>query len=177
MWRLAAILSGILVLAGCASNGAGGESPKSTRAGLGPQGAAQAVGAALAFAAHSDQDVAVVDGYATLPPPVQRGEQPIDLVGGKASPCVRPPAQAFTPAERAAILAAFHGRTVRFVGDPDRALRSRGPGRLLLVAARPLLGERRGTVMVIGCVPAPQEFLVNLHWDGNAWQALATGGG
>ena len=177
MWRLAAILSGILVLAGCASNGADGKTPGSTPAGPGPQRAAQAVGAALAFAAHSDQDVAVVDGYATLPPPVQRGEQPIDLVGGKASPCVQPPARAFTPAERAAILAAFHGRMVRFVGDPDRALRSGGPGRLLLVAARPLLGERRGTVMVIGCVPAPQEFLVNLHWDGNAWQALATGGG
>jgi hypothetical protein len=177
MWRLAAILGGILVLAGCGSNGADGETPGSTPAGPGPQRAAQALGAALAFAAHSDQDVAVVDGYATLPPPVQRGEQPIDLVGGKASPCAQPPTQAFTPAERAAIRAAFQGRMVRFVGDPGQALRSRGPGRLLLVAARPLLGARRGTVMVIGCVPQPQQFLVKVHWDGNAWQALANGAG
>jgi hypothetical protein len=66
---------------------------------------------------------------------------------------------------------------VRFVGDPGQALRSHGPGRLLLVAARPLLGARRGTVMVIGCVPQPQQFLVKVHWDGNAWQALATGAG
>jgi hypothetical protein len=46
-----------------------------------------------------------------------------------------------------------------------------------LVAAHPLLGDQRGTVMVIGCVPGPQQFLVNVHWDGQAWQALATGAG
>jgi hypothetical protein len=177
MWRLAVILTGILIFAGCASNGADGQPPGSAPAGIGPQRAAQAVGAALAFAAHSDQDVAVVDGYATLPLPVQRGEQPIDVAGGKTAPCAQPPAQAFTPAERAAIRAAFHGRTVRFVGDPGEALRSRAAGRLLLVAAHPLLGGQRGTVMVIGCVPGPQQFLVNVYWNGNAWQALATGAG
>jgi hypothetical protein len=177
MWRLATILTGILILAGCASGGADGQNRGSAAAAAGPRRAAQAVGAAMAFAAHSDQDVAVVDGYATLPPPVQRGEQPIDLAGGQATPCAQPPAEAFTPAERAAIGAAFHGRTVRFVGEPGKALRSRGPGRPLLVAAHPLLGDQRGTVMVIGCVPGPQQFLVNVHWDGQAWQALATGSG
>jgi hypothetical protein len=177
MWRLTVILTGILILAGCAANGADGQTPASAPAGTGPQRAAQAVGAALAFAAHSDQDVAVVDGYASLPPPVQRGEQPIDLAGGRTAPCAQPPAHAFTPAERAAIKAAFHGRTVRFVGDPGEALRSRGAGRLLLVAAPPLLGGQRGTVMVLGCVPDPQQFLVTVYWDGNAWQALATGAG
>jgi hypothetical protein len=171
------ILTGILILAGCAPDGAHGQTPASAQARTDPQRAAQAAGVALAFAAHSDPDVAVVDGYATLPPPVQRGEQPIDVTGGTTAPCAQPPAHAFTPAERAAIDAAFHGRTVRFVGDPGEALGRLGPGRLLLIAAHPLLGDQRGTVMVIGCVPDPQQFLVTVHWDGNAWQALATGAG
>jgi hypothetical protein len=135
------------------------------------------VAAALAFAAHSDPDVAVVDGYAVLPPAVQRGEQPIDQARTHAAPCAQPPARRFTTAERAAIRAARGGRTVRFVTDPAAALRARRPGALLLVVARPLLGERRGTVMVIGCVPGPQQFLVNLHWNGHAWQALPTASG
>jgi hypothetical protein len=46
-----------------------------------------------------------------------------------------------------------------------------------LVAASPLLGGRRGTVMVIGCMPDPQQLLVNVDWDGNGWQARATGAG
>jgi hypothetical protein len=119
----------------------------------------------------------VVDGYATLPPAVQRGEQPIERAGGQAAPCARPPARRFTAAERAAIQAAFKGRAVRFVADPAAALRARPPGVLLLVASRPLLGGRRGTVMVIGCVPGPQQFLVHLQWDGRAWQAVPTASG
>ncbi|MET0477843.1 MAG: hypothetical protein ABW222_07785, partial [Actinomycetota bacterium] len=78
--------------------------------------------AALAFAAHSDPEVGVVDGYAALPLAVQRGEQPIDLAGGHANPCARPPTQRFTSSERAVIQAAFHGRTVSFVQDPAAAL-------------------------------------------------------
>ena len=137
----------------------------------------QAVAAALSFAAHSDPEVAVVDGYASLPLAVQRGEQPIDLAGGHANPCARPPGQRFTSAERAAIQAAFHGRTVSFVADPAVALREREPGSLLVVATRPLLGHQRGTVMVLSCVPDPQQLLVSVQWDGHTWQATATGTG
>jgi hypothetical protein len=57
------------------------------------------------------------------------------------------------------------------------ALSRRGPGALLLAAARPLLGAQRGTVMIISCVPGPQQVLVNVHWDGHGWQAMATGAG
>ena len=174
MWRFAATLAGVLTVAGCtfaASDDAGGSGPSAAN----PQQAAQAVAAALAFAAHSDPDVAVVDGYATLPPAVQRGEQPI--AEGHASPCAEPPAEPFTAAERAALRAAFRGRTVQFVSDPAAALRKRRPGALLLGVARPLLGAQRGSVMVISCVPGPQQVLVNLHWDGHGWQATATGAG
>jgi hypothetical protein len=34
------------------------------------------------------------------------------------------------------------------------------------------LGDQRGTVMVINCVPDPQQVLVNVQWDGHTWQAL-----
>jgi hypothetical protein len=138
---------------------------------------AQAVAAALAFAAHSDLEVGVADGYATVPLAVQRGEQPIDLAGGHADPCAQPPAQPFTSSERATIRAAFHGRTVVFVRDPADWLRKRAPGSLLLVATRPLLGDQRGTVMVLSCVPGPQQVLVTVQWDGHAWRATATGAG
>jgi hypothetical protein len=171
--RLVVILAGVLCLAGCRSAGTGGEAVAAAN----PQRTAQAVGAALAFAAHSDPDVAVVDGYAILPPAVQRGEQPIDLAGGHVRPCARPAAQPFTPAERAAIRTAFHGRAVQFVADPAKALRARRPGALLLAASHPLLGDRRGTVMVISCVPGPQQFLVNVRWDGRAWQVVPTAAG
>jgi len=77
--------------------------------------------------------------------------------------------------ERAAIQAAFHGRTVSFVGDPAAGLRERDPGALLLVTTRPLLGNQRGTVMVISCVPDPQQVLVTVQRDGRAWRAVATG--
>jgi hypothetical protein len=170
--RLVLTLAGVLSLAGCSSAGSGGEAAAAS-----PQRAAQAVGAALAFAAHGDREVAVVDGYAVLPPAVQRGEQPIDLAGGHAGPCARPAARTFTPAERDAIRAALRGRTVRFVADPATALRARPPGALLLAAAEPLLAGRRGTVMVISCVPGPQQFLVNLDWDGHAWRVLPTAAG
>jgi hypothetical protein len=175
MWRSAASLVGVLTLAGCAfaasDNAARGSGPTAANR----RQPAQAVATALAFAAHDDPDVAVVDGYATLPPAVRRGEQPI--VERHARPCAQPPAQPFTPAERAAIRAEFHGRSVRFVDDPAAELRKRGPGALLLAAARPLLGEQRGTVMIISCVPGPQQVLVKVHWDGHAWQAAATGAG
>jgi hypothetical protein len=128
MWRLAAILGGILVLAGCGSNGADGETPGSTPAGPGPQRAAQALGAALAFAAHSDQDVAVVDGYATLPPPVQRGEQPIDLVGGRLrrvrSRPLRPSRQLNAPPSGLPSMAAWSASSVTLV----RRCAAMGPG-------------------------------------------------
>ena len=99
------------------------------------------------------------------------------LGDGQANPCAQPPAQGFTAFERAAIRAAFDGRTVRFVQDPAGWLGGRAPGSLLLVATRPLLGNRRGTVMVLSCVPDPQQVLVTVQWDGKAWQATATGAG
>jgi hypothetical protein len=136
-----------------------------------------AVAAALAFASHSDPEVGVVDGYATVPPAVQRGEQPIVLGGGQANPCAQPPPERFTAPEQAAIRAALGGRTVHFVDDPAGWLGQRAPGSLLLVATRPLLGDQRGTVMVLSCVPDPQQVLVTVQWDGHAWRATATGAG
>ena len=119
----------------------------------------------------------MVDGYARVPLAVQRGQQPIALGGGQANPCAQPPAKGFTAAEQGAIRAAFHGRMVRFVQDPSSWLGQRAPGSLLLVATAPLLGGQRGTVMVLSCVPDPQQVLVTVQWDGQAWQATATGAG
>jgi hypothetical protein len=177
MWRLAVVVAGVLVLAGCVSGDAGQNARGDARTTKSPGVPVQAVAAALAFAAHNDPEVGVVDGYADLPPAVQRGEQPIDLAAGHVNPCARPPEQRFTSAERATIQAAFHGRTVSFVGDPAAGLREREPGSLLLVASRPLLGDQRGTVMVLSCVPDPQQVLVMVQWDGHAWRATATGTG
>jgi hypothetical protein len=178
MWRLTAAVGAVLILAGCASTaGADRDAHGSTPTTPSPGTAAQAVAAALAFAAHSDPEVGVVDGYASVPLAVQRGQQPIDLAGGQADPCARPPTQRFTSSERAAIHAAFHGRTVTFVQDPAAALGQRPPGSLLLVATQPLLAGRRGTVMVLSCVPDPQQVLVTVQWDGHAWHATATGAG
>jgi hypothetical protein len=177
MWRLAIAVAGVLALAGCGAAGAGRDARAPAPTTSSPGIPAQAVAAALAFAAHSDPEVAVVDGYASLPLAVQRGEQPIDVAGGHANPCARPPGKGFTSSERAAIQAAFHGRTVTFVRDPAVALRQRPPGSLLLVATRPLLAGRRGTVMVLSCVPDPQQVLVTVQWDGHTWRATATGAG
>jgi len=178
MWRLTAAFVGLLLLAGCASPAGADRDPHGSDSTTpSPGTAAQAVAAALAFAAHSDPEVGVVDGYATVPLAVQRGQQPIDLAGGQADPCARPPTQRFTSSERAAIHAAFQGRTVSFVQDPAAALGQRPPGSLLLVATQPLLAGRRGTVMVLSCVPDPQQVLVIVQWDGHAWQATATGAG
>jgi hypothetical protein len=177
MWRLAVVVAGVLVLAGCVSGDAGQNARGDARTTKSKGTPVQAVAAALAFAAHNDPEVAVVDGYATLALAVQRGEQPIDLTGGHANPCARPPADRFTASERAAIKAAFHGRTVSFVGDPAAGLREREPGSLLLVASRPLLGDQRGTVMVLSCVPDPQQVLVTVQWDGHVCRATATGAG
>ena len=179
MWRLTAAVAAAFILAGCASPaGADRDTHGSAPTTPSPGTAAQAMAAALAFAAHSDPEVGVVDGYASVPLAVQRGQQPIDLAGGQADPCAQPPTKRFTSSERAAIHAAFGSRTVSFVHDPAAALRQRPPGSLLLVATRPLLaGGRRGTVMVLSCVPAPQEVLVTVHWDGHAWLATATGTG
>jgi hypothetical protein len=177
MWRLALAVAGTVVLAGCGAAGADRGARGSESTTPSPGITAQAVAAALAFAAHSDPEVAVVDGYVTLPSAVQRGEQPIDLTGGHANPCAQPPGRPFTSEERAAIRAAFHGRRVSLVGDPAAGLRAREPGALLLVATRPLLGDQRGTVMVINCVPDPQQVLVKVYWNGKAWQATATGTG
>jgi hypothetical protein len=178
MWRLTAAVVAVLILTGCASSaGADRDAHGSAPTTPSPGTPAQAVAAALAFAAHSDLEVGVVDGYAMVPLAVQRGQQPIDLAGGQADPCARPPTQRFTSSERAAIQAAFHGRTISFVQDPAAALRQRPPGSLLLVATRPLLAGRRGTVMVLSCVPDPQQVLVTVQWDGHAWLATATGTG
>ena len=177
MWRVIAAVVGVLALTGCAS--ASGNHDGRSRAGPppGPGPAFQAVAAALAFASHSDPEVGVLDGYAIVPLVVQRGEQPIALGSGQANPCAQPPTQWFTASERAAIRTAFSGRMVRFVRDPAGWLASRAPGSLLLVATRPLLGNQRGTVMVLSCVPDPQQVLVTVQWDGQAWQATATGTG
>jgi hypothetical protein len=177
MWRVIAAVVGVLALTGCAaaSGNHHGRSPAGPPPGPGP--AVQAVAAALAFASHSDPEVGVVDGYAIVPLVVQRGEQPIALGSGQANPCAQPPTQRFTASERAAIRTAFSGRMVRFVRDPAGWLAARAPGSLLLVASRPLLGNQRGTVMVLSCVPDPQQVLVAVQWDGQAWQATATGTG
>jgi hypothetical protein len=178
MWRLTAAVVAALILAGCASTaGADRDAHGSAPTTPSPGTPAQAVAAALAFAAHSDPEVGVVDGYASVPLAVQRGEQPIDLAGGQADPCARSPTQRFTSSERAAIQTAFQGRTLSFVHDPAAALRQRPPGSLLLVATQPLLAGRRGTVMVLSCVPDPQQILVTVQWDGHAWYATATGAG
>jgi hypothetical protein len=163
-------------LAGCASTGADHDAPTSQTP-PGPASAVQAVAAALAFASQSDPEVGLVDGYASVPPAVQRGQQPIPLASGQANPCAQPPPQRFSASERTAIRAAFHGRTVRFVEDPAGWLGERPPGSLLLVATAPLLGDQRGTVMVLSCVPDPQQVLVTVQWDGRAWHATATGTG
>jgi hypothetical protein len=178
MWRLTAAVVGLLLLAGCASStGADTDTPSSSPTTTGPGSAAQAVAAALAFAAHSDPEVGVVDGYAIVPLAVQRGQEPIDLVAGQANPCAKPPTRPFRSSERAAIQAAFQGRTVSFIHDPAASIRERPPGSLLLAATRPLLAGRHGTVMVLSCVPAPQQVLVTVQWDGHAWRAMATGAG
>ena len=66
---------------------------------------------------------------------------------------------------------------MRFVQDPAGWLARRAPGSLLLVATAPLPGDQRGTVMVLSCVPDPQQVLVTVQWDGHTWQATATGAG
>ena len=178
MWRLTAAVVAALILAGCASTAGADRDPHGSASTTpSPGTAAQAVAAALAFAAHSDLEVGVVDGYAVVPLAVQRGQQPIDLAGGQADPCGRSPTHRFTSSERVVIQAAFQGRTVSFVQDPAAALRQRPPGSLLPIATRPLLAGRRGTVMVLSCVPDPQQVLVTVQWDGHAWQATATGAG
>ena len=88
MWRLTATVAAALLLAGCASTaGADRDTHGSAPTTPSPGTAAQAMAAALAFAAHSDPEVGVVDGYAVVPLAVQRGQQPIDLAGGQADPC------------------------------------------------------------------------------------------
>jgi hypothetical protein len=129
MWRITAAVVGVLALASCASAGANHDAPSPSPAPSNPPVAAQAVAAALAFASHSDPEVGVVDGYASVPPAVQRGQQPIALGGGQANPCAQRPAQRFTASEQAAIRDAFHGRTVRFVQDPAGWLGQWAPGR------------------------------------------------
>ena len=175
MWRVAVAVVGMVALASCGSAAAGRDAGSSEPGTTSPGTPVQAAAAALAFAAHSDPEVVVVDGYVTLPVAVQRGEQPIDVAAGDANPCTQPPGQPFTPPEHAAIRAGFHGRTVSFVRDPAAGLGDREPGALVLAATRPLLGAQRGTVMVVSCVPNPQQVLVKMHWDGTAWQATATG--
>lgn len=177
MWRFALAVAGMLLLGGCGAAGANRDANTPQPTTPGQETAVQAMAAALAFAAHSDPEVAVVDGYVTLPPRVQRGEQPIDLTGGHPNPCAQQPGQAFTSRERAALRAAFQGRRISLVHDPAATLRTRGPGALLLVATQPLLGDQRGTVMVISCVPNPQQVLIKVHWDGHAWRPTPTGAG
>ena len=176
MWRIAVAVVGVLALASCAFAGADRNTSGPIRTGP-SSGPVQAVAAALAFASGSDPKIGVVDGYATVPPAVQRGHQPITLASGQANPCAQQPPQRFSASERAAIRTAFGGRTVHFVADPAGWLGERPPGSLLLVATRPLLGDRQGTVMVLSCVPDPQQVLVTLQWDGRAWRATATGTG
>jgi len=98
MWRVAVAVLGMVALVSCGSAGADRDAGNSEPITADPGEAVQAAAAALAFAAHSDPEVAVVDGYITLPSAVQRGEQPIDLAGGDANPCAQPPPQ--SPATR-----------------------------------------------------------------------------
>src|SRR4029450_6244918 len=131
MGRLTAAVVTALIVAGCAASAGAdrdphGSAPTTPRPGT----AAQALAAALAFAAHSDPEVGVVDGYAVVPLAVQRGQEPIDLAGARPDPCASPPTQRFSSPERAAIQAAFHGRTVAVVRAPAAALGQRPPGSL-----------------------------------------------
>jgi hypothetical protein len=177
MWRLALAIVGMVALTSCDAAGTARGGGSSEAATPGPANTAQAVAAALAFAAHSDPEVAIVDGYVTLPSAVQRGQQPIDVTDGHTNPCAQPPKQPFTARERAALQAAFQHRKISLIHDPAARLRTRAPGALLLAATQPLLGDQRGTVMVISCVPNPQQILVKVHWDGHVWQPTATGAG
>ncbi len=175
---IALVIAGALALAACSSaSGAAGQSGAGSDSAGAPGSPTQAAAAALAFATGSDAEVGVVDGFATLPLAVRRGQQPIAAAGGAVKPCAAAAQRPFTPAERNALLVPFQGRTLRFVADPAAALRQRRPGALLFVLSPPILGQRNGTIMLIRCVPQPQEHLVNLSWDGNAWQAVATGRG
>jgi len=169
--------AGVLALAACDSrSGVAGQGAAGSDAAGAPGSPAQAAAAALVFATGSDPGVMVVDGFATLPLAVRRGQQPIAAASG-VRPCAEAAKRPFTPAERAALLVPFQGRTLRFVGDPAAALRQRPAGGLLFVLSPPILGQHNGTIMLVRCVPEAQEHLVNLTWDGNAWQAMATGRG
>src|SRR3954463_14666280 len=90
MWRLATAVTAALASASCASAGADRDAGGPVPTTASPGTPVQAVAAALAFAAHDDPEVAVVDGYATLPSAVQRGERPIDPAGGHANRWVLP---------------------------------------------------------------------------------------
>src|SRR5689334_6480935 len=89
MRGLAAAVIAVLASTGCACAGADPDARGPVPTTASPGTLAQAAAAALAFAAHSDPEVAVVDGYATLPPAVQRGERPIDPADGHRNPCAR----------------------------------------------------------------------------------------
>jgi hypothetical protein len=128
MWRLALAIVGVVALASCGAAGTAGGAGGSKAATPSRANVAQAMAAALTFAAHSDPEVAVVDGYVTLPLAVQRGQQPIDPTGGHTNPCAQPPKQPFTARERAALRAAFHDRKVSLTHDPAATLRTRAPG-------------------------------------------------
>jgi hypothetical protein len=95
MWRITAAVARLLALAGCASTGTDRDAPTS-QAPPDPASAVQAVAAALTFASQSDPEVGLVNGYASVPPAVQRGRQPIPLASGQANPCAQPPPQRFS---------------------------------------------------------------------------------
>jgi hypothetical protein len=100
MWRVAVAVVGMVALVSCGSAAADRDAGNSEPITTSPGTPVQAVAAALAFAAHSDPEVAVVNGYVTLPSAVQRGEQPINLAAGDANP-VRPAARAALHTTRA----------------------------------------------------------------------------
>jgi hypothetical protein len=177
MWRLIVILTGTLALAGCATqgtNGRGGSSQSATTASS-TRALGHAVGAALAYLSHNDPDVYVLDGYANPQPPSQGPISDDSPNRARAGACPTA-AQPFPAADRAAIQAAFTGRTVHFVRDPVTVLHKPSTaGALLLGAIRADLRGERGTVTLLRCEPQVRRVPVDVQWDGHAWQALATG--
>jgi hypothetical protein len=177
MWRLILTLTGTLVLAGCATQGATGEGGTSRPPATGSSARApgHAVGAALAYLSQSDPEVYVLDGYANPRPPTGGPISDDSPNRARAAACATT-AQPFPAADRAAIQAAFTGRTVHFVSDPVTVLHKQtATGALLLGAVRVDLRGQRGTVTLLRCEPEARKVPVDVQWDGRAWQVLATG--
>jgi hypothetical protein len=178
MWRLVLMLVGALVLAGCAAAGdsGAGEDGQPTASAPHPRHPAHAVGAGMAYLAHDHPDAYVLDGYTNLrlPPPGPISDESANRIRARAAGCAAP-SQPFPAADRAAIQAAFAGRTIHFVDDPTGLSKLGSTGAPLLGAVHPDLHGQRGRVTVLRCGPPARKVPVDVQWDGHAWRALVTG--